>query len=78
MRRDDWLLHQLPVAMTEDEFLVRFVTIFQEIGESILQQVDDMPHQFDPTIAAAPMVRGPGSSAPGSSRVARAPGWRTT
>lgn len=61
MRRDDWLLHQLPVAMTEDDFLVRFVTIFQEIGESILQQVDDMPHQFDPTVAAVPMVRAMGA-----------------
>lgn len=57
MRRDDWLLHQLPVSMTEDDFFVRFVTIFQGIGDTVLQQIDTLPHQFDPTVAPPTMVR---------------------
>ena len=36
MRRDDWLIHQLPVGMVEDEFLVRFLSIFQEVGDTVV------------------------------------------
>ena len=32
MRRDDWLLQQLPVAMVEDDFLARFLRIFQVVA----------------------------------------------
>lgn len=56
-RRDDWLLHQLPVSMTEDDFFVRFLTIFQNIGDTVLHQIDTLPHQFDPTVAPPIMVR---------------------
>jgi hypothetical protein len=51
MRRDDWLLHQLPVGMTEDDFLVRFVTIFQRVADTVVDQVDGVEHAFDPTVA---------------------------
>jgi|HigsolmetaAR201D_1030396.scaffolds.fasta_scaffold17426_2 phage tail-like protein len=61
MRRDNWLLHQLPVGMLEDPFLVRFVSIFQELAETVLHQVDNLPHMFDPTVAPLPMVRALGS-----------------
>ena len=57
MRRDDWLLHQLPVGMVEDDFLARFVTIFQHVGDTILDQIDGLAHSFDPTVAPDPMVR---------------------
>lgn len=57
MRRDDWLIHQLPVAMAEDDLLVRFVTIFQCIGDTLLHQIDTLPYQFDPTVAPPTMVR---------------------
>lgn len=57
MRRDDWLMHQLPVAMTEDDFLVRFLTIFQTIGDTVLHHVDNLDYQFDPTVAPGGMVR---------------------
>jgi phage tail-like protein len=57
MRRDDWLVHQLPVGMVEDEFLVRFVTIFQEVADTVVGQIDNLPHVFDPTVAPLPMVR---------------------
>lgn len=58
MRREDWLSHQLPVAMLEDdEFLVRFLAIFQDVADTVLDQVDSLPHMFDPCVAPDPMVR---------------------
>ncbi len=57
MRRDDWLLHQLPVGMAEDDFLYRFVSIFQNVADTVVHQVDTLPHMFDPTVAPEPMVQ---------------------
>jgi phage tail-like protein len=57
MRRDDWLTHQLPVGMAEDDFLFRFVSIFQHVADTVVHQIDTLPHAFDPTVAPAPMVR---------------------
>lgn len=57
MRRDDWLLQQLPVGMLEDDFLVRFLTIFQTVADTAMKQIDTLPHMFDPTVAPASMVR---------------------
>lgn len=57
MRRDDWLSHQLPVAMVEDDFMFRFVSIFQRIADTIAHQIDTLPHMFDPTVAPESMVR---------------------
>lgn len=57
MRRDDWLTHQLPVGMAEDDFLFRFVSIFQRVADTAVHQIDTLPHAFDPTVAPAPMVR---------------------
>jgi phage tail-like protein len=56
-RRDDWLIHQLPVSMVEDEFLVRFLRIFQDVSETVFHQIDNLPHMFDPTVAPPSMVR---------------------
>jgi len=56
-RRKDWLVHQLPVGMVEDEFLVRFVRIFQDVADTVVDQVDNLPHVFDPTVAPPSMVR---------------------
>lgn len=57
MRRDDWLTHQLPVAMAEDDFLFRFVSIFQRVADSVATQIDTLPHVVDPTVAPEAMVR---------------------
>lgn len=57
MRRDDWLLHQLPVGMAEDEFLGRFLSIFQEVADTVVGQIDNLPHVFDVTVAPPTMVR---------------------
>lgn len=57
MRRDDWLLHQLPVGMAEDDFLYRFVSIFQNVADTVVHQIDALPHTFDATVAPPPMVQ---------------------
>lgn len=57
MRRDDWLPHQLPVGMTDDDFLMRFLSIFQTLADTVLQQIDTLPHMFDATVAPPEMVR---------------------
>jgi phage tail-like protein len=57
MRRQDWLSHQLPVGMLDDEFLVRFLGIFQAVADTVVHQIDTLPHVFDPTVAPDPMVR---------------------
>lgn len=56
-RRDDWLAHQLPVGMTDDDFLMRFLSIFQTVSDTVLHQIDTLPHLFDPSVAPDPMVR---------------------
>ena len=57
MRRDDWLLAQLPVEMSEEDFLRRFLHIFQDIADTVLQQIDVLDRAFDPTVAPDSMVR---------------------
>ena len=57
MRSNDWLAHQLPVGMTEDDFFMRFVTIFQRISDTVLDQIDSLPYMFDPSVAPDNMVR---------------------
>jgi phage tail-like protein len=56
-RRDDWLIHQLPVGMVEDPFLVRFLAIFQDVADTLMAQIDNLPHMFDATVAPPAMVR---------------------
>jgi phage tail-like protein len=56
-RKQDWLIQQLPVGMVEDEFLVRFLRIFQGVADTLLDQIDTLPHMFDVSVAPLPMVR---------------------
>jgi phage tail-like protein len=60
MRRADWLLDQLPSGMvdpTDNAFFRQFVTIFQEVADTVLQPIDTLPHAFDPAVAPITMVR---------------------
>jgi len=57
MRRDDWLIAQLPVGMVEDDFFVRFVSIFQHLATTIMEGVDNLENVVDVTVAPEPMVR---------------------
>lgn len=56
-RRPDWLLAQLPMGMLEDDFFVRFVGIFQELGSTLVEQADNLERIIDVTVAPEPVVR---------------------
>ncbi|ACU54340.1 phage tail protein [Acidimicrobium ferrooxidans DSM 10331] len=56
MRRDGWLLQQLPMGMTDDDFFVRFVSIFQEVASTLLEDADTIEHIVDPTVTPVPML----------------------
>lgn len=59
--RGNWLVNQLPVGMTQDTMLVRFVTIFQQLANGLLDHLDDLAHLADVTVTPDVMVRYLGS-----------------
>ncbi len=61
MHRGQWLIDQLPLAMLEDDFLVRFLGIFQELADGYMVQVDNIEHVVDTTVAPDTMVRALGA-----------------
>ena len=60
-RSPQWLLNQLPVGMQSGDFFVRFVSIFQEIGTSLLEDADNLENIADISVAPEAMVRWLGS-----------------
>jgi len=60
-RGPDWMLRQLPVGLLESDFFVRFVSLFQEAGESLLSNADNIDNILDLTVAPQPMVNWLGS-----------------
>lgn len=60
-RSDQWMLNQLPVGMLDSDFFVRFVSIFQEIGSTLLADADNVDHVADLSVAPDAMVRWMGS-----------------
>jgi phage tail-like protein len=60
-RNPQWLLSQLPVGMLDSDFFVRFVSIFQELGSSLLDDADNVDHLVDVSVAPEQMVRWLGS-----------------
>ncbi len=56
-RPNDWMLAQLPVGMQDDDFLMRFVRIFQDVADGLLVHADALPHLADLTVTPTPMVR---------------------
>ena len=61
MRRSDWLLSQLPMGMLDDDFFVRFVSIFQDVATTLLEDVDNLDNIIDVTVAPDAVVRWLGS-----------------
>jgi phage tail-like protein len=61
MRRDDWLLAQLPVGMLDDDFFVRFVRMFQELATTLLDDADGIEHLLDVSVTPDEVVRWLGS-----------------
>jgi len=61
VRPNDWAVRQLPVGMTEDDFFVRFVSIFQDVASTVFEQIDTLPSLFDTAVAPDSLVRAIGS-----------------
>ncbi len=62
MRRpSDWLLGQLPMGMLEDDFFVRFVSIFQAVATSLMEDADNLDNIVDVDVAPPEVVRWLGS-----------------
>ena len=59
--RGQWLIDQLPLAMLDDDFLVRFLGIFQELADTLMVQADTMEHVIDASVAPDRMVRALGA-----------------
>jgi phage tail-like protein len=57
VHRGRWLVDQLPLAMLDDDFMVRFLGIFQEIADTYMAQVDQLEHVVDTAVAPDAMVR---------------------
>ncbi|MCW2527149.1 MAG: phage tail protein, partial [Pseudonocardiales bacterium] len=60
-RSPHWLLDQLPVGLLDGDFFVRFVSLFQQLGESLLEDADNVEHVADLSVAPDAMVRWLGS-----------------
>ncbi len=56
-RSPHWMLNQLPVGMLDGEFFVRFVSIFQELGATLLENADNIPNLVDVDVSPDAMVR---------------------
>ena len=61
MRRNDWLLSQLPMGMLDDDFFVRFVSLFEDVATSYLEGADNIPNVVDVDVAPPELVRWLGS-----------------
>ena len=55
-RSPTWMLDQLPVSMLDHDFFVRFVSIFQAMGTTLLEDADNVEHVADTTVAPSPML----------------------
>lgn len=55
-RPDDWLLRQLPVAMVQEDFFRRFVSIFQEVASTYLDRVDGIQYLTEIDVTPTPML----------------------
>lgn len=48
--RGRWLLERLPSYLAEDDFLGRFVGIFEQLGDSLRDGIDVIEHLPDPSV----------------------------
>jgi phage tail-like protein len=51
-----WLVGQLPMGMREDDFFVRFATIFERVAETVRAGADAVEHVADPACTPLPML----------------------
>jgi phage tail-like protein len=55
-RSPTWMLDQLPVAMVDHDFFARFVSIFQDLGTTLLEDADNVEHLPDVTVTPAALL----------------------
>ncbi|WP_235547867.1 MULTISPECIES: phage tail protein [unclassified Nocardioides] len=55
-RSPTWMLDQLPVSMLDHDFFVRFVSIFQHLGTTLLEDADNIEHVASTTVAPSPLL----------------------
>lgn len=55
-RNPQWLVNQLPVGMLGNDFFVRFVSIFQSMGETLMESADQVRHLADATVTPSQML----------------------
>jgi phage tail-like protein len=55
-RSPTWMLDQLPVSMLDHDFFVRFVSIFQDLGSTLLEDADNIEHVPNTTVSPSPML----------------------
>jgi len=55
-RHPQWLVNQLPVGMLNSDFFVRFVSLFQEMAETLMDGADQIDHIPDATVTPVPML----------------------
>ncbi|UMG94809.1 phage tail protein [Nocardioides sp. TF02-7] len=60
-RSPTWMVDQLPVSMSSEDFFVRFVSIFQDVGTTLLEDADLIEHLPDLGVAPPETVRWLGS-----------------
>jgi phage tail-like protein len=56
-RSPHWMIDQLPVGMLDGDFFVRFVSIFQDVASTLLDDADNIDNIVDLTVAPDAMVR---------------------
>lgn len=55
--RPNWLINQLPAGMLDDDFFVRFLSIFQGVADTLVAHPEQMEHLLDPAVTPEPMLR---------------------
>lgn len=55
--RPNWLINQLPGGMLDDDFLLRFLSIFQSVADTLVAHPEQMEHLLDPAVTPEPMLR---------------------
>lgn len=51
-----WLVGQLPMGMREDDFFVRFATIFERVAETVRAGADAVDFVADPSVTSLPVL----------------------
>lgn len=55
--RPNWLINQLPGGMLDDDFLVRYLSIFQRLADTLIAHPEMADHLVDPAVTPEPMLR---------------------